>query len=118
MEPAVKDLNLPTIDSVATGLVSGAVGLATGLYGSYDKPGSSFVAVATQVAMQTVVPLYVFPTASPFKLGVVNGVIMTGVTLGFHRFSVNTSVKYGLIVGGLTYGAILLISKVKKQEKE
>jgi hypothetical protein len=100
------------------GLVAGAVGVTTGLIGAYDKPGSSFVAVASQVALQTLLPLYALPRLTDFQLSAANGALMMLVAATFHGFSVDSSLKYGAIVSSVTYPAILLLGRAKKSEPQ
>ncbi len=99
------------------GMIAGAVGIVTGLIGSYDKPGSSFVAVASQVALQTLIPLYALPKLTDFQMAAANGVLMSGVAATFHGFGVDSSVKYGLIVSSVTYTSILLLGRARKEKE-
>ena len=91
------------------GTIAGSVGLTTGAVASYDKPGSSFIAVSGQVAIMTLLPVYLLKdTYTEFQVGVANGVLMAGVCYGWHGFSIDTCVKYGILVGALTFGAVTL----------
>lgn len=89
--------------------VAAVTGVLTGGIAAWDRPGSSFVAVASQVAAMTIVPVYFMPDFTYLQVATANAALMTGVCLGFHQFDSNGCAKYALLVGSLTYAVLCLI---------
>jgi hypothetical protein len=95
-------------------LVAGAVGVLTGAIGAYDKPGSSFVAVSGQVSVMTLLPVWAMSggangTFTDFQIGAANGALMAVKCYAWHGFGLDSTLKYGLLVGSLTFGALTLL---------
>ena len=88
--------------------VSTAVGCVIGAVAAWDKPGSSMVAVAGQVALMTMAPVYFMPKYdyTYLQTAAANAALMGAVCYGFHSFGVDSCTKYALLVGAVTYAAM------------
>lgn len=119
MDESVSPVGLkPELQNLA--LVAGAVGLLTGAIGAYDKPGSSFVAVSGQVSVMTLIPVWAMNKSgsfTDFQIGVANGAAMAGVCYAWHGFGLDSTLKYGLLVGSLTFGALALLAGEGKEHR-
>lgn len=109
MDESVKPTGFkPEVQNLA--LVAGAVGLLTGAIGAYDKPGSSFVAVSGQVSVMTLLPVWAMKDRfTDFQIGAANGALMAAKCYAWHGFGLDSTLKYGLLVGSLTFGALTLL---------
>jgi hypothetical protein len=102
----------------ASSAVAGTVGVVVGAYASYDKPGSSFVAVAGQVAVLTLVPVYALVNLNVFQLSVVSGGLMGLLCWGFHGFGADSCAKYSALVGSVTYAALTFLGPQQQESTD
>jgi hypothetical protein len=103
------ELNISS-ETKSTAFVATATGAVVGAVAAWDKPGSSFVAVAGQVAVMTLVPVYFMNKDYTYlQTATANGALMAAVCYGFHSFGADSCAKYGILVGAVTYAALAFL---------
>jgi hypothetical protein len=109
------ELNISS-DTKSTAFVATATGAVVGAVAAWDKPGSSFVAVAGQVAVMALVPVYFMSKDYTYlQTATANGALMAAVCYGFHSFSADSCAKYGTLVGAVTYAALSFLGPDQSQ---
>ena len=94
--PVVNQINKAAAVAVGTGLVVGGVA-------SWVAPDTSFLAVSTQVAVQTMLPVYFLTDMAKEQVAGISGGLMAVACYGLHRMSLEACLKYGLLTGAVTY---------------